>query len=109
VALWHSTSESHALIAGLSGAAIALHGGFGGINGSEWVKVLYGMVLSSLLGFAMGWVTVRLVELIFRRMDGARRTGFFRQAQVGGAAAMAFMHGAQDGQKFISVFLWACF
>ena len=33
------TSESHALIAGLSGAAIAVYGGLGGINGSEWVKV----------------------------------------------------------------------
>ena len=40
------TSESHALIAGLSGAAIALHGGFAGINGGEWIKVLYGLVLS---------------------------------------------------------------
>ena len=29
------TSESHALIAGVSGAAIALNGGFGGINGSK--------------------------------------------------------------------------
>ncbi len=38
------TSESHALIAGISGAAIALQGGFSGINGSEWVKVLYGLV-----------------------------------------------------------------
>ena len=49
------TSESHALIAGLSGAAIALHGGFAGINGGEWIKVLYGLVLSTLLGFAFGW------------------------------------------------------
>ena len=29
------TSESHALIAGISGAAIAIHGGLEGINGSE--------------------------------------------------------------------------
>ena len=29
------TSESHALIAGLSGAAIALHGGLSGVNGAE--------------------------------------------------------------------------
>ena len=34
------TSESHALIAGLSGAAIALHSGLAGINGNEWIKVL---------------------------------------------------------------------
>ena len=35
------TSESHSLIAGLSGAAIAIHNGIGGINLSEWVKVIY--------------------------------------------------------------------
>ena len=29
------TSESHALIAGISGAAIALHGGLAGINGAR--------------------------------------------------------------------------
>lgn len=44
------TSESHALIAGLSGAAIALQGGIAGINLHEWVKVLYGLVLSTVLG-----------------------------------------------------------
>ena len=32
------TSESHALIAGISGAAIALQGSLAGINGSEWIK-----------------------------------------------------------------------
>lgn len=38
-------------------------------------------------------------------MDRRRTDGFFRHAQVGGAAAMAFMHGAQDGQKFMGVLL----
>ncbi|MDL2323591.1 inorganic phosphate transporter [Ruminococcaceae bacterium OttesenSCG-928-A16] len=99
------TSESHALIAGLSGAAIAIHGGLGGINGGEWIKVVYGLVLSTLLGFAMGWVTVKLVELIFKGIDRRKTSGFFRGAQIGGGAAMAFMHGAQDGQKFMGVFL----
>jgi len=99
------TSESHALIAGLSGAAIALQGGMGGINGSEWIKVIYGLVLSSVLGYVMGWATVKVVELICRGMDKRKTDKFFKQAQIGGAAAMAFMHGAQDGQKFMSVFL----
>lgn len=49
------TSESHALIAGVSGAAIALHGGMDGINASEWIKVIYGLLLSTVLGFVMGW------------------------------------------------------
>ena len=59
------TSESHALIAGLSGAAIALHGGLLGINGGEWVKVLYGLVLSTLLGFALGWLCTKAIEFLF--------------------------------------------
>ena len=48
------TSESHALIAGVSGAAIALHGGMDGINASEWIKVIYGLLLSTVLGICHG-------------------------------------------------------
>jgi len=99
------TSESHALIAGLTGAAIAMHGGFGGVNGAEWIKVLYGLALSTFLGFGLGAGAVKLVELICKRIDKRKTTGFFKHAQVCGAAAMAFMHGAQDGQKFMGVFL----
>lgn len=99
------TSESHALIAGISGAAIALQGGFSGINGSEWVKVIYGLLISSVLGFGSGLGVVKLIEAICMKMDRRKTGRFFRKAQVGGAAAMAFMHGAQDGQKFMGVFL----
>ena len=35
--------------------------------------------------------------------------GFFKNAQVAAAAAMGFMHGAQDGQKFMSVFMLGIF
>ncbi len=103
------TSESHALIAGLSGAAVAMQSGFGGINGAEWVKVLYGLGLSTVLGFALGFATVRLEELIFRRMNKRKTDVVFGRAQIAGGAAMAFMHGAQDGQKFIGVFLLGIF
>jgi inorganic phosphate transporter, PiT family len=103
------TSESHALIAGLSGAAIALQGGISGINGSEWIKVLYGLGLSTVLGFAMGFVIVKLVELLCRPMMHHKTSKFFGKAQVMSAAGMAFMHGAQDGQKFIGVFLLGMF
>ncbi|MEA4911998.1 MAG: inorganic phosphate transporter [Oscillospiraceae bacterium] len=99
------TSESHALIAGLSGAAMAMQGASAGINWSEWVKVIYGLVLSTVLGFVMGFLCARAVETLFRRADRRRTAGFFRGAQIFGGAAMAFMHGAQDGQKFMSVFL----
>ena len=55
------TSESHSLIAGLSGAAIAIQDGFGGINGAEWVKVIYGLVMSLILGFMIGWIFCKLI------------------------------------------------
>ena len=103
------TSESHALIAGITGAAIALHNGFSGINGSEWVKVLYGLVFSTFLGFAMGGIIVRITELIFRPMSRSRANVFFKNAQIVGGAAMSFMHGAQDGQKFMGVFMLVIF
>ncbi len=103
------TSESHALIAGLSGAAIALHGSLSGINGSEWIKVVYGLGLSTVLGFGFGWITVKFIELLFRRTDRRKTQGFFRGGQIVGGAAMAFMHGAQDGQKFMGVFMLGIF
>ena len=99
------TSESHALIAGLSGAAIAIQNGFGGINGAEWGKVLWGLALSTVLGFVMGFGTTKLTELICKGMNRSRTNRVFKHAQIGGGAAMAFMHGAQDGQKFMAVFL----
>ena len=86
------TSESHSLIAGLSGAAIAIHNGIGGINLSEWVKVIYGLVMSLLLGFIIGWVFCKLITVICARMDRRRTNGFFKGAQIFGAAAMSFMH-----------------
>ena len=99
------TSESHALIAGLSGAAIALHGGMGGINGAEWMKVIYGLVLSTGLGFGMGFLTTKGITLLFQNTDRRKTTGFFQKGQIFGGAAMSFMHGAQDGQKFMGVLI----
>lgn len=97
------TSESHSLIAGLTGAAIAIQGGLAGVNGQEWVKVIYGLVMSLLFGFAIGWLCCKLVTIVFAAADRRRADGFFRYAQIVAAAAMSFMHGAQDGQKFIGV------
>ena len=98
------TSESHALIAGVSGAAVALEG-FGALHGGEWMKVLLGLVLSAVLGFASGFCVVKAVARLFRNVRLAPAQRFFRTAQIFGGAAMAFMHGAQDGQKFIGIFL----
>ena len=103
------TSESHALIAGLTGGAIALHGGLEGVNGSEWVKVLYGLLISVILGFVLGYIVCKIVVLLFRKVERRKTEGLFRWAQIFGAACMSFMHGAQDGQKFMGVILLSMF
>lgn len=99
------TSESHALIAGISGAAVAIQNSFAGINGSEWIKVLYGIVLSTILGFILGFISSKIIVLLFSNQNRLKSERFFSGAQVAGGAAMAFMHGAQDGQKFMAIFL----
>lgn len=101
------TSESHALIAGLTGAALAVSGGFGGVNMGEWAKVIYGLVLSTVLGYAAGWAIAKVIPLLCRNADRRRANDFFGHMQVLGAAGVALMHGAQDGQKFMSTAMMA--
>lgn len=101
------TSESHALIAGVSGAAIAIQKGISGINIGEWKKVIIGLVLSAFLGFALGYLVTKIIEKICRNLDRRKTIPFFKKMQIFSGGAMAFMHGAQDGQKFIGIFLLA--
>ena len=102
------TSESHALIAGLTGGAMALNG-FEAIVWSQWLKVIYGIVISVVLGFGLAWLICKLVTRIFYNADRPKTEPFFRGAQIVGSAAMAFMHGAQDGQKFMGIILLCVF
>jgi PiT family inorganic phosphate transporter len=101
------TSQSHSLIAGLTGAAIALMGSFDAINWSEWIKVIYGIVLSTLLGFGFGWIIYKVLGRALTNVNRQKANKFFKTAQIVTGAGVAFMHGAQDGQKFMSIFLLA--
>lgn len=110
VAAWRfgiPTSQSHSLIAGLTGAAIALIGSFDAINWSEWVKVIYGILLSTLMGFGLGWIFYQIIKRLFANANRRIANAFFRWAQVVMGAGVALMHGAQDGQKFMSIFVLA--
>ena len=95
--------RSHALVAGVTGAAAALQGGLSNVQPAAWAKVLLGLLLSVGLGFLLGRRCAGLVRRLFPLGHSTDR--LFRRLQVPGAAAMAFLHGAQDGQKFMGVFL----
>ena len=98
VAAWRfglPTSESHALLAGLSGAALALGAD---IQPSAWVTVGVGLVLSLPAGVVAGRAVCRgLGRIPHNPMVGQRVA----------AALTAFLHGAQDGQKFLALLLMA--
>lgn len=97
------TSQSHSLIAGLTGAAIAVQGGLAGINFGEWVKVIYGLLVSTVLGFGMGWGISKLIPIVCARVRRPTANRVFGPLNVTAGAFLAFMHGAQDGQKFMSI------
>jgi PiT family inorganic phosphate transporter len=95
------TSESHALVAALAGAALALGGA--DFGKAAWGKILAGLALSLLLGYLGG--------LLFRAALGRRLKALPGKAlellQKCAAGGVAFAHGAQDGQKFAAVFVLA--
>jgi PiT family inorganic phosphate transporter len=100
------TSESHGLIAGLTGAGLA-YGGFSSLDLGSWTKVLIGLGISSIAGFFIAILATWLIILIFRRVNRRSADTFFSFGQIGSAALMAYNHGAQDGQKFLGIFALA--
>ena len=96
------TSQSHSLIAGVTGGAIALNG-LAGVVLSEWMLVIYGMVFSLVGGFILGMVTTKIIEFLFSRVNRQRGNKVCMVLQDICACALSFLHGAQDGQKFMSI------
>lgn len=110
VAAWYfgiPTSESHALIAGITGSSIALNKGLAGINFAEWEKVLVGMFGSTFFGILIGYLIINFIAFHFFDRDRRELTNLFRKGQILGSGSMAFLHGSQSGQKFMGVFLLA--
>jgi inorganic phosphate transporter, PiT family len=100
------TSESHALIAGLTGAGLATAGP-SSLLWTGWSKVLIGIVFSTFLGFFGG---LFLMALLYRMLANSRPgtvRRIFGRLQILSAGFMAFSHGSNDGQKFIGVFTLA--
>jgi PiT family inorganic phosphate transporter len=108
VAWWFGlpTSESHALISGLAGAALAT-AGTDALLWEGWRKVLVGLLFSTFLGFGLGWAIVVAILWLFRRSHPGSVRRKFGRLQVLSAAFMAFSHGSNDGQKFIGAFTLA--
>ncbi len=97
------TSESHALIAGLTGAGLAAAGPEV-LLWAGWRKVLLGILFSTFLGFGGGLLLMAAIYRLFRRAAPATVRRIFGKLQIFSAGLMAFSHGSNDGQKFIGTF-----
>ena len=102
------TSETHALVAGLTGAGLAT-AGTSVLLWEGWKKVLVGLGFSTVLGFLGGLVVMVAIYWLFRRVRRAFVNSLFGRLQILSAALMAFSHGSNDGQKFMGVFALALF
>ncbi len=99
------TSESHALIAGMSGAAFATNRSFSAISLSEWRTVIIGIIISTLPALILSSLIYKIAFHVFEEQDRRSTIKYFGRVQMISAASSAFLHGAQDSQKFIGVYL----
>jgi PiT family inorganic phosphate transporter len=97
------SSSSHALIGGYAGAAVARVGVRAIIPGMAWVKTLSFIVLSPLIGMAIGFGMMVAVSWIFRKVPYGSVDRWFRRAQLGSAAAFSLSHGSNDAQKTMGI------
>jgi len=100
------TSETHEMLAGLAGAGFAT-AGFSALLWSGWQKVLLGLGLSTVIGFALGYIVMLAIYWLFRRMGYSTVRSVFGRMQILSAGFMAFSHGSNDGQKFMGMFALA--
>jgi len=103
------SSSGHALVGGLTGAAL-VEGGFDAVNWggfAGWHPVgvagtLVALGLSPVIGAAAAFVVLRVLRWLLRRATTRVRAPV-NAGQWVGSAALAFSHGSNDAQKVVGV------
>jgi PiT family inorganic phosphate transporter len=99
------TSSSHALVGGIAGAAVA-RDGFGVLITEGLRTIGAFIVLSPLIGLALGLLLTIVIQWIFHRSrDVDRLNRGFRRGQLASAAAFSLGHGGNDAQKTMGIML----
>ncbi len=96
------SSSSHALIGGLLGAAI-VKTGLPAIKWAGLSKVLLFIVISPLLGVALGLFLMFLIARLFFHVSPHRIDAWFRKFQYVSSALISLGHGGNDAQKTMGV------
>jgi len=96
------TSESHGIVAGIAGAAVA-HAGTDVLLWDGWQKVFTGVGAAVVFGFAGAFMLMILIFWLFQKANPSLTRRVFVPAQIASSAFMAWSHGTADGQKAIGV------
>lgn len=94
------TSESHALLAGILGSSLAVNGGIDNINSDEWINVIFGLIISLFFGLLSGFCLSKFIST-FLNINSYEK--FFIKSQIISSVFTAYLHGAQDSQKFAGI------
>ena len=96
------SSSSHALVGGLTGAALA-KAGLAAVVYSGLAITALGIVLSPLLGFVLAQVLVVIVHWASRNLTPFAVDRRFRVLQLVSAALYSLGHGGNDAQKTMGI------
>jgi PiT family inorganic phosphate transporter len=94
------TSETHGLIAGLTGSAIVI-GNFSNVNLNEWINVIIGLIWSVVGSLIIVKIIYKLLKEKFYKINIEK----IKKYQKYSAYGLSFMHGAQDRSKVY----WYCY
>jgi len=96
------SSSSHALIGGLSGAAVAKVG-VSGVIASGFIKIGSSIVLSPMFGMLLGFIFMALVSRLLFHAAPRKVDGWFRKLQLVSASLYSIGHGGNDAQKTMGI------
>ncbi|MES1248994.1 MAG: inorganic phosphate transporter, partial [Actinomycetota bacterium] len=103
------SSSTHALIGGLTGAALVQSGSKGVEWHGIWEKVIVPGAVSPVIGFAGAFVLMVIIYRVFFGLaPGVAHRGF-RYGQLVSGTWVAFTHGANDAQKTMGVLALALY
>ncbi|MGI6203952.1 MAG: inorganic phosphate transporter [Anaerovoracaceae bacterium] len=98
------SSSSHALIGSLVGATMVSTMSTKTVIWSGVVyKVIIPLFMSPMIGFAIGYIVMKLVFHVFADMPKNRVDRGFLKAQIFSSAFVAYSHGNNDAQKTMGI------
>lgn len=96
------TSESHALLAGILGSSVRINDGFKNINMNGWIDTCAGLIISILVGYIFSVLIMKLTRFYAKKYNLLFE---FKKIRILSCILSAFLHGAQDSQKFTAIAL----